>query len=116
MATAIQALDEAANDVLGSYEPHNLKSIQQVFPDLKNFFGTLAGQLDSLTGRLEEESPLHQDLIEALREMVSTLGGLRDSAEGAEGDFPRLHEADLDRYENPRAGEHLADYAVNEGE
>lgn len=112
--TPIQSATEAIQQVIGGYHPENLMSAGQVFPDMKEFYEGLATSLNSLADTLGDESPLHEQLVESLREQASALAGLRDQAEEGEKQFQTLHEDDISRVENPRTGETMADYAAHQ--
>lgn len=112
--TPIQSATEAIQEVIGGYDPENLMSAGQVFPDLAEFWQGLATSLQTLAGRLEDESPIDNSLAESLREMAATVGGLSDTAQEAHTDFQRIHEADIERIENPRPAEQKADFQAHQ--
>lgn len=111
--TPIQSAAEAIKEVIGSYDPENLMSCGQIFPDLGEFMEALSESLDSLAGRLEE-SPLDQSLVESLREMSATVAGLADTAREGEATFGRVHEDDIKRINEPRTNEQMADFSAHQ--
>ena len=111
--TPIQSATDAIQEVIGGYDPENLMSAIQVPADLAEFWQGMATSLQALAGRLEDESPVDNSLAESVREMAATVGGLSDTAQEAHADALRIHEADIERIENPRTAEHKADYQAH---
>ena len=112
--TPIQSAAEAVEQVIGGYDPENLMSAGQVFPDLGEFWEAMARSLDALKDRLADGSPLNNSLIESLGEMSAVVGGLADTAREGYADFQRIHEDDINRIENPRPGEEKADFRAHQ--
>jgi hypothetical protein len=113
--TPIAEAGEEAAKTFTSYQPENLTDIGQIFPDTAAFFRGLAGSVSHLATHLGDETPLHPSLVEAIQEAVGVMAGLGDHFEELHGQFRAAHADDLERIEEPRTGETMADYAANQG-
>jgi hypothetical protein len=111
--TPIQSATEAMREVLGGYDPQNLMSALQVFPDLAEHYDGMAENLTALAARLDE-SPVHETLRESLREQAGVFGGLADQAREAHAQAQSLHEDDIRRINEPRTGENMADFEAHQ--
>lgn len=106
---ALDSVNDAIDTAMGGFEPENVEDLGSWLEGLPGIYERLSGALTTVADRFVEEFPIHPDVAEHLREMASGAAGQQEYAAEAHGIFRTSHEADLDRLENPRAGEEFMD-------
>lgn len=102
----INKLTEAVNDALGGFHPERLMpDVNDFFAGMPEVFGAWREQVQKVAGRLEDDSPVHGDVTDAMREMIPHLDRLQEAAEEAWRIFQSSHENDRKRYNEPRTNE-----------
>lgn len=104
--------DEIASG-LNSLEFHNAADIRDAFSQLPDIFRAVQAGLGHVADKMEAETPIHPDVIEHWREMLTALSGLADHADGLAPLFEQKHEEDLKRIDNPRPNEEILDVQSN---
>jgi hypothetical protein len=105
----IDAATEAIDQGIGSFEPENVDDLGAFLQALPAVYEALGNGLNRLADRFGDELPIHQSVVEHIREMASSAFGLHEYGGEAYQLFVNTHEDDLERLENPRPGEEFMD-------
>ena len=101
----IEAAAEAAEQQIGGYEPENAADLDQFLGSLPDYFGAVAQAFRNVADTLADRFPVEAVVVERLREISATVGGLSDFSGEAHSVHRASHERELERIENPRPGE-----------
>ena len=101
----INAAVEAIRDHLGGFTAHSAGEFVAYVSDLHLVLEELALALGQANGRLADDDPLDPRVIEHLDEVRAMLSPVAEHAREAGPLLRAVHEADLQRLENPRPGE-----------
>lgn len=108
-SSPINDLTEAIHQHLGNYRTDQLiPGVEGLVENLPRIADALDEALKKLAGYLEDERPVHPNVIEALRELRVPVGAFRDRANEVYETFKRAHEHDLKRHYESRPGERTA--------
>jgi hypothetical protein len=105
MPSPLSNASEAIREAFGSFKPTEPAHFEGFFKGLPEFFGDQGQSLGNLAQRADDEMPLDKAVVEEMREVVATLNGLRDKADQLNQHFRAAHQVELERANNPRAGE-----------
>lgn len=105
----IDAAGEAAGQQIGGYEPQNAADLDQFLGSLPDYFGAVAQAFRNVADTLADRYPVEPIVVERLREISATIGGMSDFSGEAHAAHRAAHERELHRIENPRANESFWD-------
>lgn len=105
----IEAAAEAATDNIGRWEPENAADLDQFLQGLPDYFSAVAQSFAHVAETLSDRYPVHPVVVERLREIGATIGGMTDFSADAYAIHRTAHDRELQRIENPRPGEDLWD-------
>jgi hypothetical protein len=105
MASPLTGASEAIRDAFSGFRPEKPEDFEDFFKGLPGFFGDQGASLGALAQRADDEMPLNKAVVEELREIVAAVNGLRDKADELNQHFRTAHQGELERANNPRAGE-----------
>lgn len=111
--TPLEQIDEAWAQ-LANFDPDNATEIRQFMSNLGHTFTEGAAQLGQLAQRWGDEQPLAAEVLQAVQQLASALAGAADVADEAHSQFLVSHEVELQRLDNPRAGEAAWDVTRNQ--
>jgi len=101
----IEAAASAAEEHIGGYEPSNADDLDHFLGGLPDYFGAVAGSFQRVADTLADRFPVESIVVERLREIGATIGGMSDFSGEAHTAHRAAHERELERIENPRRGE-----------
>lgn len=102
----VEQVVESINSAFGNFNPESIvPDVEAFLENLGKVYEALADNLKKVAGRMDDDLPVHKDVGEAVREMVSPLGGLSERAADAYDTFKKRHAEDLRQHYNPRPNE-----------
>lgn len=113
MTSPIAAVSEEVATSLSNFRPENVTDLRDGFRDLPDLFRVIRQGLSGMTERFADETPVHADVIEHMREMFTALDGLADHADSLGPLFEERHREELKRIDEPRPGEEILDVQSN---
>lgn len=99
----------------GEFTPRGLLDITNEVYDLQDVLAYVAGAVGTIVQKSKKGWPLHEDVVAKIGLMVEDLYAAAEKAKELPQMVEDCHKDDLARFRNPRAGEEMADYAVNAG-
>ena len=112
MSNPLDQIEEAWSG-LASFDPDNATEIRQFLANLGHAFTEGAARLGELAERWGDEQPLAAEVLQAVQQSASALAGAADVADEAHSTFLAAHDVELQRLDNPRAGEAAWDVTRN---
>jgi hypothetical protein len=109
----IDAATEAVSESIGSWAPENALDLDAFLAGLPRLFEAVAASIARVAERLGSEFPVHPAVPEHLHEIAATVAGMGEFAGEAHAIHRTVHEAEMERIENPRPNERLWDVADN---
>lgn len=109
MSNAISAATEAIDQYVGGYQPEGATDLDLFLQDFPQLFEHLGQAIQTMASTLGEQFPVEPALPEKLREVGASVAGMADEAREAHGVHRNVHEAEINRIENPRPGEEMWD-------
>ncbi|MGW1063346.1 hypothetical protein ACWD4F_02315 [Streptomyces aureus] len=88
-----------------SYDPDGAMDVLAFLEELPEALGNIGEVFKVLAEKSDSELPFDRQVGEALNEIHQALTGAVDKAEDASKTFRQVHEADIERHENPRNGQ-----------
>ena len=114
MGHHIDAVAEAVEQHIGSWEPENAFDLDTFLAGLPALFESVSGAIGHVASRLGDEFPVDPAVTERLREIAATVSGMSDFAGEAHAIHRVAHAKELERIEDPRPGERMWDVAQNQ--
>jgi hypothetical protein len=105
----IDAASDAVVQHIGGYEPENAADLDQFLASLPNYFGAVAQAFRNVAETLADNFPVEPVVVERLREISATVGGMSEFAGEARAVHHAAHERELQRIEDPRPNEKFWD-------
>ncbi|MFJ6212169.1 hypothetical protein ACIQGZ_02355 [Streptomyces sp. NPDC092296] len=97
-----------------SYEPDGMMQVLAAFETMPEALTTIANTFGVIAERSDSEFPLDKLVGEALNEVYNLLMQAATASEEVVKTFRAVHEADIARLEDPRAGEEKWDTTAND--
>lgn len=107
---------EAAAEMLGAamvYNPDGMMQVGNDFARMPEAFRNIAGAMQTMTKRANDEDPIHPAIIDMMHNMYQKLHEVASMAEDLGPAFKSLHAVDISRIESPRRGEEKWDISRN---
>jgi uncharacterized protein Yka (UPF0111/DUF47 family) len=102
----VEQVVEAIGSALGNFTPENIvPDVEALLENQRKIYEALAENIKKLAGRIEDESPVSNDVAEGLREMVPAISALSERADEVYGTFKARHEQELRQHYDPRPNE-----------
>lgn len=108
------AVTEAISEHIGAWEPSSATDIHRFLDALPAIHETLAEALAAVADRLDAATPVDTAVCEHLRELAAASAGHAELARESVHLFRARHEPELERIENPRAGEEMFDVTAQD--
>lgn len=105
MSTPISNATEELQQSMKAWQPQNVADYRSLFRDLPDLIETIKDGFSGIEGTLSDGTPIAQPVVEHIAEMIPVLSGLQEHAEELGKMFEALHAKELERIDNPRAGE-----------
>jgi hypothetical protein len=109
LVNRIDAASEAVGQHIGGYEPENAADLDQFLGSLPDYFGAVAQAFRHVAETLADRFPVEPVVVERLREISATIGGMSEFSGEARAVHRAAHERELQRIENPRPNESFWD-------
>jgi hypothetical protein len=109
MSTAIDATTEPIDQNIGGYHPESATDLDLFLQDFPQLFEHLGQAVITMASTLGEQFPVDPSLPEKLREIGASVSGMAEEAREAHGVHRNVHEAEMNRIENPRPNEQMWD-------
>lgn len=101
---AVQAVEEAAQQHLGSWVPADGEEFDAMLAALPGMWGTFQTIFNNMAQVLHEHASEHP-VVHEMEEAASSFQGMEDAFQAVYDRHRIEHEREMQRYENPRPGE-----------
>lgn len=108
---------EASREMVGASMMYTPEGMMQIGNDMASFpevIRNVANALQGMTAQVQNgETPMHPAIVDQLKSLHQQLIQVAASAEDLKPAFENLHNVDINRIRNPRAGEEMWDLTKN---
>ncbi|MCF2130590.1 hypothetical protein L1I79_29785 [Strepomyces sp. STD 3.1] len=108
--------NQAAAEMLGAatvYAPEGMMQVGHDFMGFADAYDCIAQAFGTMARHADEEFPLHDAIVDQMKEMHADLRRVAALARDLQPMFRKLHQEDIGRIASPRKGERKWDLANN---